>query len=85
MRTMQDLSVHGILETEAMVDDKGKTVHATAEYWYSDDLRMSLLAKYSLPGGASVTVTVNQITRTEPDPSLFEIPSGFRQVDKPEE
>jgi hypothetical protein len=84
MRTMQDISVHGILETETMVDDKGKTIDATAEYWYSDDLRMSLLAKCNIPGG-TVTVTVTQITRTEPDRTLFEIPSGYRQREKPEE
>jgi hypothetical protein len=84
MQTMQDLSVHGILETETAVDDKGKTLHATDEYWYSDDLRMSLLAKCNMPG-ASLTVTVIQLTRTEPDPMLFEIPGGFRQLDKPEE
>jgi hypothetical protein len=85
MRTMQDLSVHGILETETVVDDKGKTIDATDEYWYSDDLRLSLLAKCKLPGGGSVTVTVTQITRTEPDPKLFDIPSGYRQIDRPEE
>jgi hypothetical protein len=83
-RTMQDLSVHGILETETLVDDKGKTIDATAEYWYSDDLRMSLLAKCNIPGG-TVTVTVTQITRTEPEPTLFEIPSGYRQRERPEE
>jgi hypothetical protein len=85
VRTMQDLSVHGIRETETVADDKGKTMDATDEYWYSDDLRMSLLAMCNLPGGGSVTVTVTQITRTEPDPKLFEIPSAYRQIDKPEE
>jgi hypothetical protein len=80
-RTIDDLPVHGILETETLADDKGKTLEATAEYWYSDDLRMSLLAKCNLPGGGDVTVTVTHITRTEPDPALFEIPGGYKQLE----
>jgi hypothetical protein len=84
-QTMQDVSVRGIRETETVAKDKGKTTDVTAEYWYSDDLRMSLLAKENIPGGGTLTVTVIQLTRTEPDPGLFEIPSGYRQLDKPEE
>jgi hypothetical protein len=85
MRTMQDLSVHGIRETQTVADDKGKNIDVTDEYWYSDDLRMSLFAKCNIPGGTTLTVTVTQITRTEPDRTLFEIPSGYRQREKPEE
>jgi hypothetical protein len=85
IRTMDDLSAHGIRETQTVVNEKGKTVDVTDEYWYSDDLRMSLLAKCNLPDEANLTVTVIQITRTEPDPNLFEIPSGYKQLDRPEE
>lgn len=84
-RTMKDLPVHGIRETQTIVDETGKTIAVTDEYWYSDDLRMSLAAKDNIPGGGSVTVTVTQITRTDPDPAIFEIPIGYQQRDRPEE
>jgi hypothetical protein len=84
-QTMEDLPVHGIRETQTVVDGTGKSIAVTDEYWYSDDLRMSLAAKDNIPDGGSVTVTVTKLTETEPDPAIFEIPAGYKQRDKPED
>ena len=50
----------------------------TDEYWYSDDLRINLIIKHSDPRTGSVTMTVTQVIRTEPDSARFEIPDGYK-------
>jgi hypothetical protein len=84
-QSMLGMPVHGIRETQTLVDSTGKNTFGTDEYWYSDDLRLSLVAEHKSPNGGSLTVTVTQITRAEPDPALFEIPANYRQLDRPEE
>lgn len=82
-QTMEDIPVHGIRETQATKDSAGKSTIETDEYWYSDDLRMNLVARHNAPGKTSLTVTVTQITRTEPDAALFEVPAGYQRKDTP--
>ncbi len=84
-QSMVGIPVHGIRETQKLVDNTGKDVFETDEYWYSDDLRMSVAAEHKFPNGESLTVTVTQITRAEPDSGLFEIPANYRRLDRPEE
>jgi hypothetical protein len=83
-QSMLGIPVHGIRETQKLVDSTGKNAFGTDEYWYSDDLRTSLFAEHKFPNGGRLTVTVTQITRAEPDPVLFETPANYRQVDRPE-
>jgi hypothetical protein len=80
---MEDMPVHGIRETQAIKDSAGKSTVETDEYWYSDDLRMNLVARHNEPGRTSLTVTVTQVTRTEPDAALFEVPAGYQRKDTP--
>ncbi len=80
-RTMNGVAVHGVRKTQtipAANGSGGKDVVITDEYWYSDDLRLNLLVKHSDPRSLEVTSTVSQITRTDPDPAIFAIPSGYR-------
>jgi hypothetical protein len=72
-----------IRETQTIKDSAGRITVATDEYWYSDDLRMNLVAKHNQPGETTLTVTVTQVTRTEPDAARFEIPSGYEPKDTP--
>jgi hypothetical protein len=74
--------VHGIREVQTIAAEKsgtGKELVITDEYWYSDDLRINVLIKHSDPRTGSVTMRVGQITRNEPDPSLFVVPEGFKR------
>jgi hypothetical protein len=41
---------------------------------------MNLLIKHNDPRTGSVTLTVSNVSRTEPDPSLFEIPEGYTKA-----
>jgi hypothetical protein len=77
-REMEGVSAHGIRQTQTIpADANGKEIVITDEYWYSADLRINLLIKHSDPRSGSKTMTVSQITRTEPDPAFFEVPEGY--------
>jgi hypothetical protein len=82
-QTMEGMPVHGIRETQTINDSAGKITVATDEYWYSDDLRMNLVARHNQPGETTLTVTVTQVTRRDPDAALFEIPAGYKQNPTP--
>jgi hypothetical protein len=81
IRNLEGVSVHGVRETQtipAAQNASGKDISVTDEYWYSDDLRLNLIVKHDDPRTGSVTMTVTQVTRTEPDQAIFEIPAGYK-------
>jgi hypothetical protein len=81
IREMEGVSVHGIRETQtipAESSETGKEVVITDEYWYSEDLRINLLIKHTDPRSGTATLTVTQISRTEPDSTFFEVPEGYQ-------
>jgi hypothetical protein len=78
IREIEGVPAHGIRQTQTVTDENdGKEVVITDEYWYSQDLRINLMIKHSDPRKGMSTLTVAQITRTEPDPALFEVPEGY--------
>jgi hypothetical protein len=84
-QTIDGMPVRGVRETRKVVDESGKRMVETDEYWYSDDLHMNLVAKHNEPGKVSLTVTVTQVTRTEPEAAIFEIPSDYKRNETPSE
>lgn len=70
------LPAHGVRETQN-IQDAGKDTVVTDEVWYSEDLRINLVVKHDDPRTGSVSMTVTQVQRTDPDPALFKIPEGF--------
>jgi hypothetical protein len=81
IREIEGVSAHGVRETQvvpAEASGTGKEVAVTDEYWYSEDLRINLFIRHSDPRTQTVTMKVSQITRTEPDPALFQIPEGYK-------
>jgi hypothetical protein len=79
VREMDGLSVRGVRETQTIpADDTGKEIVITDEFWYSEDLRINLMIRHSDPRTGSVTMTVSQVSRTEPDPALFQIPDDYQ-------
>ena len=82
-REISGISAHGLRESQSVlpeVGDKAKPVEIIDEYWYSEDLRINLVVKHSDPREGSVTLTVSQITRDEPDPALFKVPDGYKSA-----
>lgn len=50
------------------------------ERWYSKDLKMIVYSKHSDPRFGEQTYRLTNINRSEPDPSLFTPPPGFKVV-----
>ena len=53
-----------------------------SEYWISQELKQMVLSKTSDPRLGDNTMRWTNITRTEPDASLFTVPSGYTIVDE---
>jgi hypothetical protein len=49
----------------------------TVERWYSPDLQMNVLIKRSDPRTGDNVFQVTNVVRTEPDASLFQVPSDY--------
>ncbi|MGP0017483.1 MAG: hypothetical protein ACLPHP_02845 [Candidatus Sulfotelmatobacter sp.] len=49
----------------------------TKEYWYSPDLQVNLAVIRKDPREGTQVIRVVDLSRTEPDPAMFEIPSGY--------
>jgi len=54
-----------------------QTVHET---WMSVDLKIPVMVKDTNPRGGTTTVQLTNITRSEPDPALFQSPSDYKVV-----
>lgn len=78
-QSVEGITAHGVRETQTIPNGStGSEVVLTDEYWYSDELHMNVMVKHSDPRTGSVTMTLTQATRTDPDPSLFQIPEGYK-------
>jgi len=54
-----------------------RPLEITSEVWTSPDLQMVVLSKRNDPRIGETVYKLTNIQRAEPDPSLFQIPSGF--------
>lgn len=81
-QSIEGITAHGVRETQTLpASSTNGAVVLTDEYWYSDDLHMNVMVKHDDPRKGSVTMTLTQATRTDPDPSLFQIPEGYEPAD----
>lgn len=82
VREIEGVSAHGVRETQIIPADAsptGKEIAITDEFWYSEDLRINLIVKHSDPRTETISLSVMQITRAEPDAAFFEVPEGYVQ------
>jgi hypothetical protein len=87
LRQIAGVSAHGVRETQtipAADGNGGRDVVLTDEYWYSEDLHLNVKVSHNDPRTGSLTMTLTKATRTDPDPSLFQIPEGYHPV-RPQE
>jgi hypothetical protein len=59
-----------------------RKVTVEREYWYSPQLGINLLSKRSDPRFGTQTFTATNLILSEPDPKLFELPEGFKVLDR---
>ena len=50
---------------------------STREFWYAPDLQVNLAITRKDPRDGTQVIRVGEVSRTEPDASLFKIPSGY--------
>jgi hypothetical protein len=62
---------------------KNSAYARVTDYWFSQELQAFILVKRRGPGKSRHTVKLSDISRGEPDPSLFTIPPGYK-VSEPE-
>lgn len=58
-----------------------RPITETSEIWRSPELRITVLTKNSSPMSGDLTTKITNISRSEPDPSLFQAPADYQIVD----
>ena len=81
--TIDGLEVHGFrqsstIPTGAAGNDRPITI--TDEYWYSDELHMNITLKHTDPRQGTQFVVLTQLSRSEPDEKMFEIPAEYKTL-----
>ena len=61
----------------AGVAGNDRPIQVVTETWYSPDLQVTVMSKTSDPRFGETVYQLSNITRAEPDPSLFTVPSGY--------
>ena len=83
--TLAAQSMHGIMANGTRVTRTipagtiGNTlaIETVRETWISDELKVPLMTKVSDPRIGTTTTELTNISRSQPDPSLFQIPSDY--------
>jgi hypothetical protein len=60
-----------------------KPITLSVEQWFSPELGVVLASSGHTSTGVDTTYTLEQIVRTEPDPSLFTVPADYTRQDGP--
>jgi hypothetical protein len=79
-QTIQGVSAQGKRVTRAIPagrEGNEKEIDIVTETWYSPDLQMVVQSKTSDPRVGESVYQLTGITRTEPDPALFTVPSDY--------
>jgi hypothetical protein len=86
-QSMQGVTVTGARTTRTI--PKGQIVNdapisIVTEVWTSPDLQTVVYSKRTDPRMGEQTFQLTNITRSDPDPSLFTVPAGFTLTEGPQ-
>ena len=79
-QVIQGVSAQGKRVTRAIAagrEGNEKEIDIVTETWYSPDLQVVVQSKTSDPRFGETTYQLSGISRVEPDPALFAVPSGY--------
>lgn len=78
-KTIDGLEVVGTRSTRTtqVGGSEGKAFVSTTDTWTSPDLKMVVLTETTTSNGDHHITKLTNITRTEPSPSLFQVPAGY--------
>jgi hypothetical protein len=85
MQEMNGLQLTGIRKVRiipAQVSTTGNEVVITDEYWYSPVLQIYMMISHKDPRSGEQIVAVRNVDRHEPPQELFEVPTGYKEVDE---
>jgi len=85
-QTMQGVTVQGTRVTRTIPagqEGNERSIEIVTETWYSPDLRAVVMSKTSDPRFGDTVYQLTNITRTEPDPALFSVPSDYTVEARP--
>ena len=85
-KTMEGVSVMGTRTTRTIPAGQignDKPLSIVTEVWLSPELKTIVYSKRSDPRMGDQTFALTNIVRSEPDPSLFMVPSDFKLIDAP--
>jgi hypothetical protein len=83
-QSMEGLTVEGTRQTNTTpVGEVGndQPIVSTSEFWYSKELRITVLSKDSDPRSGDNTTRFINVSRAEPEASLLTVPDGYTVVD----
>ena len=84
MQIMEGVSAQGERETstiEAGEIGNDRAIQVVSERWYSPDLQVEVMTRHSDPRSGEQITRLTNISRAEPDPSLFQVPAGYQITD----
>ncbi len=86
-QSMEGVLVTGVRMTHTIPAGEignDKPISIVTEVWTSPDLKTIVYSKRSDPRMGEQTFQLKNIVRTDPDASLFTVPSDFKIVDGPQ-
>jgi len=84
-QTIEGVLAEGVRSTRTIpIGEIGndRPINTLNESWFSRELKETVLSKSSDPRFGEHTTRLTNISRSEPDPSMFTIPSGYSTVDE---
>jgi hypothetical protein len=87
-QSMEGVVVNGVRSTRTIPAGQmgnEKPIVIITEVWTSPDLKTVVLSKRSDPRMGEQTFKLTNLLRSDPDPSLFVVPSDFKIVDGPQQ
>jgi hypothetical protein len=84
--TLAAQSMHGIMATGTRVTrtvpagtiGNAQAMEIVRETWISDELKVPVMIKVSDPRTGTTVIELTNINRSQPDPSLFQVPSDYK-------
>jgi hypothetical protein len=88
-KTVNGLQAEGVRVTRTIAAGSignDKPIDVVTERWYSPDLQIAIMTIHSDPMMGTVTTKLTNVTRGDPDASLFQVPSDYTvEAGKPNE
>ena len=84
----EGVETHGYRETTTInvgVLGNDQPMVATREFWYSPRLAVNLVSIVDNPQTGKQVFTVKDLSTSEPEPSFFAVPEGYKVVDRLQE